>query len=109
VKTRGARALVCGVVVVIGAVAMTSCGGDSDSSVSSRDNSKETTTSLGPGKESDYIGLTKSAAIAKAKDQGRPYRITREDGESFPGTLDYNPERVQFEIDNGKVTKATFG
>jgi len=104
---------VCGIIVVIGALALTGCGDGSDSSVSakgnSKDNAKETTTSLGPGKESDYVGLTKSAAIAKAESQGRPWRIRREDGQSFPGTLDYNPERVQFEIDNGKVTKATFG
>jgi hypothetical protein len=100
---------VCAVFVVIGTVAMTACGDDSNSSAPAKNNTKESTTTLGPGKDSDYVGLTKSAAIAKAKSQGRPWRITREDGESFPGTLDYNPERVQFEIDNGKVTKATFG
>jgi len=100
--------MVCGIVVV-GVVAMAGCGGDSGDSVSSTDKAKETSTSMGPGKESDYVGLTKSAAIARAKAEGRPWRITREDSESFPGTLDYNPERVQLEIDNGKVTKATFG
>jgi hypothetical protein len=91
--------------VVIGAVALTACGDDADNAKSDTKSSA----TLGPGKESDYVGLTKAAAIAKAKDQGRPYRITREDDEMFPGTLDYNPERVQFEIDNGKVTTATFG
>ena len=101
--------MVCGIVVVVAGAAIAGCGGESNNSVSSRDNSKETSTSMGPGKESDYVGLTKSAAIAKAKDQGRPWRIGREDGEVFPGTLDYNPERVTFEIDNGKVTTATFG
>ena len=107
-SARGLRALVCTVVVVMGAVAMTGCGDDSGNASSSNDNAKSDTT-LGPGKESDYVGLTKAAAIAKAKDEGRPYRITREDDEVFPGTLDYNPERVQFEIDDGKVTTATFG
>jgi hypothetical protein len=101
--------MLCSIVVVVAALALASCGGDTGSSVSSRDNSKETSTSMGPGKASDYVGLTKSAAIAKAKSQGRPWRIGREDGEVFPGTLDYNPERVTFEIDNGKVTTATFG
>jgi len=100
--------LVCSAIVVTGAAAMTACGDDSDSTSPAKNDSTSHTT-LGPGKESDYVGLTKAAAIAKAEDQGRPWRITREDGESFPGTLDYNPERVQFEIDNGKVTKATFG
>ena len=95
--------------MIVAAVTVTACGGDSGNSVSSRDQPRGSSTTLGPGKESDYVGLTKSAAIAKAKDQGRPWRIGREDTEVFPGTLDYNPERVTFEIDNGKVTKATFG
>ena len=107
-RAQRVRALVCSAVVVLGAVAMTACGDDSDSTSPAKNHSKSDTT-LGPGKESDYVGLTKGAAIAKAEDQGRPWRITREDGEMFPGTLDYNPERVQFEIDKGKVTKATFG
>jgi hypothetical protein len=101
--------LLCGVVIGTGAVILAGCAGDSQSSRLSRDDSTKTATSLGPGKESDYVGLSKSAAIAKAKDQGRPSRIGREDGEMFLGTLDYNPERVTFEIDDGKVTKATFG
>jgi hypothetical protein len=105
----GTRALACSIVVVIGATAMTACGGDSNRSSSAKDTSNEVSTSLGPGNESDYVGLTKRAAIAKAEGEGRPWRITREDREMFPGTLDYNPDRVQFEIDNGRVTKATFG
>ena len=109
-RARGIRALVCSAIVVIGALAMmTACGDDSDSSSPPKNDAKEATTPLGPGKESDYVGLTKAAAIAKAESQGRPWRITREDSQTFPGTADYNPQRVQFEIDNGKVTKATFG
>ena len=108
-RARGIRALVCSAIVVIGAVAMTACGDNSNSSSPPKNDPKETTTPVGPGKESDYVGLTKAAAIAKAESQGRPWRITREDGQTFPGTADYNPQRVQFEIDNGKVTKATFG
>ena len=56
-----------------------------------------------------YVGLTKQAAIAKAEADGRPWRLGREDGESFMLTQDYNPERVTFEIDDGKITKASFG
>jgi hypothetical protein len=102
------RTVVCSAVVLAGAVVMTACGDDSDGASSTKGDTKSSEQS-GPGKESDYVGLTKSAAIAKATQQGHPYRITREDDESFPGTLDYNPDRVQFEIDDGKVTKATFG
>jgi hypothetical protein len=85
------------------------CGSDSNNA-SGRDKGDDTTeTSLGPGKESDYVGLTKAQAMKKAKDQGRPARVTREDDEMFPGTLDYNPDRVNLELDDGTVTKATFG
>ena len=95
-------------------VIVTACGGGDDSSVSSRDGSKDatTTTTADGGSATDgdaYVGLTKKAAIAKADAAGVPWRITREDDEQFPATLDYNPERVNFEIDDGKVTRATFG
>jgi hypothetical protein len=56
-----------------------------------------------------YVGLTKQAAIAKAEGDGRQWRLGREDGESFMLTQDYNAERVTFELDDGKVTKASFG
>ena len=86
------------------------CGSDSGNDASGRDHGDDTTaTSPGPGKESDYLGLTKAQAMQKAKAQGRPARVTREDDEMFPGTLDYNPDRVNLELDDGKVTKATFG
>ncbi|MFA5882815.1 MAG: hypothetical protein WDA60_03095 [Acidimicrobiia bacterium] len=56
-----------------------------------------------------YVGLTKSDAIAKAEADGRKWRITREDGTEYAVTFDYDPERLNFEIDKGTVTMATFG
>jgi hypothetical protein len=108
VRTR--TTVAAALVVVVAAVAVAACG-SSDDSASVRDRPEETTTTPGEnsGTADAYVGLTKSAAIAKAEADGRPWRIGREDGESFPATLDYNPERVTFEIDNGKVTSATFG
>ena len=94
-------------------VATAACGGDS--SVSSRDGgSKATVTTDAPDDSGSngadaYVGLTKKDAIAKAERDGHLYRIGREDDESFPATLDYNPDRVTFEIDDGKVTQASFG
>jgi hypothetical protein len=94
---------------------LASCnGGDGEKSVSSRDETPTTTSdptgsNVGSNTADAYVGLTKKAAIAKAEADGRPWRIGREDDESFPATLDYNPERVTFEIDDGKVTQATFG
>ena len=99
-----------GLVVALLVVALlTVACSDSDDSVSSGNNDKNNSASPGPGKESDYVGLSKSAAIAKAKADDRPWRISREDDELFMGTLDFNPDRVSFEIDDGKVTTATFG
>ena len=62
-----------------------------------------------PDDAAAYQGLTKAAAIARAEDEGRPWRILREDDEHFPATMDFVPERVNFEIDDGEVTEATFG
>ena len=62
-----------------------------------------------PADASTYVGLTKRAAIARADAAGVPWRVTREDDEEFAVTQDYNPERVNFEIDDGRVTSATFG
>jgi hypothetical protein len=105
-----ARFLVCAVVAILAAVGIIGCGDDSGSSVSARDQTQPTTTTtVKSTTEADFVGLTKNAAIAKAKAGGRLWRISREDSESFPGTLDYNPDRVNFEIDNGTVTSAIFG
>ena len=106
---RQARTWACGALVVAGGLMMAGCGSDSGNSASSGNNDNANAADPGPGKEADYVGLTKRAAIAKAEDDGRPWRISREDDELFAGTLDYNPDRVSFEIDDGKVTKATFG
>ena len=74
-----------------------------------RDTTNETTTTEAPSTAPDYVGLSKKAAIAKAEAEGRPWRITSENGESFPATLDYNPDRVSFDINKGRVTAANFG
>ena len=104
------RFLACAVVGILAAVGIAGCGDDSGGSVSARDKTQETTTTNhGSSTEADFVGLTKKAAIAKAEAEGRPWRIASEDGESFPATLDYNPDRVSFDITNGKVTSATFG
>ena len=82
------------------------CGNDDGDKVSSGDGKQSTTSDTSA---QSYVGLTKQEAIAKAKATDTPWRITREDQEVFMVTQDYNPERVNFEIDNGKVTKATNG
>jgi hypothetical protein len=106
--SRRILALACGV-ALIGTVGIAGCGGDSGNSASVKDQPKETPTTQVPGSESSFVGLTKSAAIAAAKAQDRPWRIGREDTQQYALTQDYIPNRVTFEIDNGRVTKATFG
>jgi hypothetical protein len=104
-----ARLLGACVVAALAAVGIAGCGDDSGGSVSSRDQSEETTTTEAPSTAPDFVGLGKQAAIAKAEAEGRPWRISSENGESFPATLDYNPERVNFDVNQNRVTAANFG
>ena len=55
------------------------------------------------------LPFEKKEAIAKAESEGRQWRILREDDEVFMVTQDYVRTRINFEIDHGKVTKATYG
>ena len=57
----------------------------------------------------DFIGLTEDEAVSKAENAGLAHRIVSRDGESFPVTMDYSEYRVNFTIENQKVTAATFG
>ncbi len=97
--------MITAAVLVLGVLA--ACGGSDDSANPTKDVKTATTA---PGNAaSAYVGLTKKAAIAKAEADGRPWRIGREDDEQFMLTQDVVENRVTFEIDDGKVTKATFG
>ena len=59
----------------------------------------------GPATPSEtFVGLTLSDATSLAEDEGRPWRIARQDGEIFALTDDLVPGRVTFEIDDGTVT-----
>ena len=95
-----------GVALVVAlAVVVPACGNDDGDNVSS--GSKQAATSDTSARS--YVGLTKKEAIAKAEASDTPWRILREDDEVFMATQDFVEERVNFEIDDGKVTKATNG
>ena len=102
-----------GSLVVVGVLAvvlltLAGCGGGNGNDAV-RGGARSTPSTSGSSGAAAYVGLTKKAATAKADAAGTPWRITREDGESFPVTQDYNPDRLNFEIDEGTVTKATYG
>lgn len=56
-----------------------------------------------------YEGLSKADAAAKAKEADVPFRVVSEDGERMMVTMDFNPERVNVDLVDGKVTCATHG
>lgn len=50
------------------------------------------------------VGLNKEEAYQIAKDNNRIYRTTIEDGKRFALTYDLKDGRLNFAIDNGKIT-----
>ncbi len=59
-------------------------------------------------RDSAYEGLTEAEAVTKADEADVTYRIAVRDGEHFPLTMDYNPERINFTVEDGVVTRAEF-
>jgi len=59
--------------------------------------------------EADYLGHSRGWAEAVAYNAGFQSRVVRIDDEWLIVTTDYWPDRVNFEIDNNIVTKATLG
>jgi hypothetical protein len=55
----------------------------------------------------DLIGQTEAVAIQKINTAGMKYRVMQRDGESFMGTMDFDPTRFNLSIDNGIVTSVT--
>jgi hypothetical protein len=98
------RAVAAALVVLALASTLAACGGGGDDKVSSSDAGQG-----GKPSAQSWVGLTKKEAIAKAEAEDRPWRILREDDQTFMATQDFVEDRINFEIDNGKVTKATYG
>lgn len=60
----------------------------------------------------EVIGMTEEEAIRTIEGVSSEeviYRVTRRDEESYPMTMDYRINRINLEIDNGLVTKASIG
>jgi len=58
---------------------------------------------------SSLLGLSKEAAIDIIHNHGMKSRVTSEDGKPLIGTRDYRLDRVNLNIEQGKVTKASIG
>lgn len=108
----GARWAAAAVTVLLAGAVLGACGGDGSSEGAGRSGTEPPGRSgTEPARDAAaaYVGLTEAAAVAKAEDEGRPWRIGREDDEEFLLTQDLVENRVTFELDGGVVTKATLG
>ena len=60
-------------------------------------------------KIADFVGLTLEKAQALAKEHNLMHRVVMVDGKPRPTTRDFRPERLNFTVEQGKVTKVTKG
>ena len=56
-----------------------------------------------------YLGLSQEEAAALAKKEGQPFRVVSVDGQPGIITMDHRPERLNFTLVDGKITKVTRG
>lgn len=62
-----------------------------------------------PGSDRDFVGLTEAEGEALAKERKLAYRVVMVDGEHRPATRDYRPDRVNFELEKGRIVRTTRG
>lgn len=54
---------------------------------------------------SDIVGKTIEEANQSAKEQGKTIRIVRRDGEDCIVSMDHKPNRINVEVQGGKIIK----
>ena len=59
--------------------------------------------------DEDFVGLTEAEGAALAAERKLTHRIVSVDGQPRPATRDYRPDRVNFEIEEGRITKLSRG
>lgn len=64
---------------------------------------------LGKDECSVVVGMTKQAALDFLASKEVKARVIREDAESFAVTMDFNPERVNLEVEADKVVEYSRG
>lgn len=55
----------------------------------------------------NIVSVKEDIAISYIERNGMTHRISRRDGQSFMGTHDYNPDRVNLVIEKGRVISIT--
>lgn len=55
-----------------------------------------------------YIGLSETQAVDRAEAGNLEHRVVERNGEQFPVTQDFNPDRINFTVNSDEVTKAEF-
>lgn len=53
----------------------------------------------------NLVGQTEEDAIKMIEAAGMKYRVMKRDGESFMGTMDFDPMRFNLTVENGIVTE----
>jgi len=59
--------------------------------------------------EKNYIGLTIKEAVERAKSEEFIFRVVKQDGIIFVVTCDLRLNRLNFEIENNKITNCYIG
>lgn len=60
-------------------------------------------------KDKDFVGMGEEAAGKLAEKRGLKHRVVERDGQMLPATRDYRPDRVNFTVAKGQVTKVSRG
>ena len=60
-------------------------------------------------KDADFVGLPEKEGAALAEKRGLRHRVVSVDGQLRPTTRDYRKDRVNFELEGGKIVKVSRG
>lgn len=60
-------------------------------------------------KDADFVGLLEKDGAALAEKRGLRHRVVSVDGQLRPTTRDYRKDRVNFELEVGKIVKVSRG
>ena len=60
-------------------------------------------------KDADFVGLPERSGAALAEKRGLRQRVVSVDGQLRPTTRDYRKDRVNFELEDGKIVKVSRG